>query len=407
MLRQWEGVGKQHKARGDSRAETEFQLRNSLRQPLDVGATSLYIHGHAAYTFAPEINFFYRHPGKGTYPVSTHTPRLISVIIPFHNASAYLERCLEALHRTECCDYELILVNDGSTDSSLQIARRFGEQVLTFPSARGPAFARNRGAEAARGEILFFIDSDVFCFPDTLAKVREAFAGNPDIAAIIGSYDDAPPETDFLSRYKNLTHHYVHQHGAPEASTFWTGCGAIRRETFLELQGFRESYRRPSIEDIELGYRLRARGHRIGLVKNLVVKHAKRWTLRSLLQSDICDRAIPWTILQLRYGSILNDLNVSRSQRAASVFTCLAALLGVLGLWNGWFLAGAGVALIPVLGWNHRLYRFYRRQGGAWFCLFAIVMHWLYYMYSALAFATGSLLYLVQRRREALGAHRS
>lgn len=336
--------------------------------------------------------------------MSTPPEPSISVIVPFHNAAAYLERCLDALARSRDCDYELILVDDGSTDSSPDIARRYGGRILTFPSARGPAFARNRGAETAAGRILFFTDADVICYPDTLARARAALDAGRDLAAVIGSYDDAPPARNFISRYKNLTHHWVHQNSLPEASTFWAGCGVIRREIFLKLGGFDESYRTPSIEDIELGYRLKARGYRIALCRRLVVKHAKRWTFAGMLRSDILDRAIPWTVLQLTYGRIVNDLNVSRPQRAAAFFTCLAALLGVLGFCSPWFLAGTAAALLPVIGWNHRLYRFYRDRGGWWFCLRAVAMHWLYYLYSTLAFGLGWLKYL-SRRRGTRGAH--
>ncbi len=337
--------------------------------------------------------------------MSTSQSGLISVIIPFCNASLYLRGCLEAVGRTEGCAYELILVDDGSTDSSFEMARPFAHSMLKLSSPHGPAFARNRGAEAARGDILFFVDADVYCFPDTLAKAREAFAADPQIAAVIGSYDDDPPATNFLSRYKNLTHHYVHQHSSPEASTFWTGCGAIRREIFLEFKGFDESYGKPSIEDIELGYRLRARGRRIALCKHLLVKHAKRWTFSSLLRSDIRDRAIPWTVLQLKYGGILDDLNVSRSQRVASAGTCLAFLLGIPGIWNRWFLAGAAVALLPAIGLNLAQYRFYHEHGGVWFCLRAVAMHWLYYLYSAIAFGMGCLKYVLSGRPAAGTTH--
>jgi glycosyltransferase involved in cell wall biosynthesis len=324
---------------------------------------------------------------------------IISVIVPFFNASAYLQNCLEALRRSDRCNYELILVNDGSTDSSAEVAGRFADRVLTFPSPRGPAFARNRGAEIAKGNILFFIDADVFCYPDTLAKVSQVFASRPDLSAVIGSYDDAPAASNFLSRYKNLTHHFVHQNSSSIASTFWTGCGAVKRDVFLKLHGFDESYRTPSIEDIELGCRLREQGYGIALSKHIVVKHAKIWSFRGLLSSDIRDRAIPWTILQLYHRNIINDLNVSWPQRAASIFTCLAVCLGFLSFWNPWCLAAAAALMIPVIGWNYKLYRFYYRKGGVWFCLRAMAMHWFYYVYSMLAFVTGCLKYLARHQR--------
>jgi hypothetical protein len=139
-------------------------------------------------------------------------------------------------------------------------------------------------------------------------------------------------------------HRYVHQSGKAEAGTFWSGCGAIRRSVFLQHGGFDEGYRRPAIEDIELGYRLSAAGHRIVLDHGLEVKHLKRWTFVNLVKTDIFDRGMPWTELILRDGNMPNDLNIQLSQR---VSVALAFLL------FGFALAGAlyykGLFLVPLL----------------------------------------------------------
>ena len=68
---------------------------------------------------------------------------------------------------------------------------------------------------------------------------RAAFAEDLTLDALIGSYDDDPAERDFLSQYKNLMHCFVHQTGNEQASTFWSGCGAIRRDVSLAHSGFR------------------------------------------------------------------------------------------------------------------------------------------------------------------------
>jgi len=132
--------------------------------------------------------------------------------------------------------------------------------VIALAERHGPAYARNRGAELARGDILFFVDADVVLAADATAQVRDAFREDPQLAAVFGSYDDAPAATNFLSRYKNLLHHHVHQTSRADASTFWAGCGAIRAAMLARAGGFDESFRRPSIEDIELGRRLRRAG---------------------------------------------------------------------------------------------------------------------------------------------------
>lgn len=313
----------------------------------------------------------------------------LSVIIPFHNAPRHLAGCLSALDRSNYRAHEIILVDDASTDDSARIARRFADRLVTLSTNRGPAYARNRGVEEASGDVLVFLDADVRCLPDTLAIIARTMQENPDIAAIIGSYDDDPPEPNFLSRYKNLTHHFVHQTSSLDASTFWGGCGAIRRNVFIELDGFDESYRRPSIEDIELGYRLRQAAGKIRLCKEVMVKHAKRWTWSSLLRSDIRDRAIPWTMLQLGSGKILNDLNTTTTQRLCAVLVYTGLSCAVLSIWRAWLFPLPLLCFWIVTYANRSQYRFYFRRGGIRFAVGSVLMHWLYYLYSVVAFGIG------------------
>ena len=210
----------------------------------------------------------------------------------------------------------------------------------------GPGRARNRGAEKASGDILLFVDSDVETPPDLIAKVVEVFTDRPDLAAAIGSYDDAPGDPGFLSQYRNLLHHFVHQNGRESASTFWAGCGAIRRPVFFDANGFDESYTEPSIEDIELGARLVRAGHPIRLVKDFQVKHLKTWRLGNMLSTDLWRRAVPWTELMLGEAGILNDLNVKTRDRfsVALAFVLLAALAGA---W--WWTPLLGVAALAIV----------------------------------------------------------
>ncbi|HEX8984889.1 MAG TPA: glycosyltransferase family A protein [Bryobacteraceae bacterium] len=275
----------------------------------------------------------------------------ISVIIPAYNAAGYLEQCLDNLSRSTCADFECIVVDDGSTDATAEVARRWGARVLATEGRRGPAHARNVGAKAATTGILFFIDSDVSVYPSTVARVLEDFEQEPELAAVIGSYDDSPGSGDFLSQYRNLMHCYVHQTGRKHACTFWSGCGAIRRGVFLEHNGFDESYGRPAIEDIELGYRLTAAGRRMALDRNLLVKHHKHWSLWNVLKTDVMDRGIPWTELILRDQKLPNDLNVQLSQRLSVALVFL--MLGIAGLtalrWGGYFLAPLFALLLFLL----------------------------------------------------------
>ena len=180
----------------------------------------------------------------------------ISVVIPVFNGGSELQECLDAIAASSHPVHECILVDDASTDGETRrIAELHDATVIYLKEQQGPASARNKGVEKASGDLVFFVDADVVVHPDALAKAVKVFGTEPETVAVFGSYDDEPGHRSFLSQYRNLFHHWVHQTGQDEASTFWTGCGVIRREIFMEMKGFRENYERPSIEDIELGSR--------------------------------------------------------------------------------------------------------------------------------------------------------
>ncbi len=254
---------------------------------------------------------------------------MISVVVPVHNAPVSLERCLQALAASDYADFEIIVVDDCSTDDSAAVGHRFPIRLLSLSGKPfGPAYARNRGAEAASGDIVCFVDSDVLVHPQTIGKIAQTFILHPEYAATFGSYDQDPGEGDFLSQYKNLTHHFVHQQAKHDAATFWSGCGAIRRDVFLKMGGFdADRYPRPSIEDIDLGCRLVQAGFRIYVNKEVQVTHLKRWTLKGWVKTDILDRAIPWTRLIMRQRNMPNDLNLTTGQRLCALLVMLMLLL--------------------------------------------------------------------------------
>ncbi|MEW5871248.1 MAG: glycosyltransferase family 2 protein [Chloroflexota bacterium] len=320
-------------------------------------------------------------------------PLTISVIVPVHNGGENFRQCLIALQQALSPIDTIIVVADGVTDDSIKITDDLEIQVLRTPVRAGPAQARNQGARSSQGDILFFVDADVLVYPHTIDLVRSVFTQHPNLAAIFGSYDNAPYETNFLSQYKNLLHHKIHLTSNEDASTFWSGCGAIRREVFFNLDGYDENFDLPAIEDIELGYRLKKGGYKIRLEKILQVKHLKYWDARTLLKTDFFQRALPWTQLILRERLFINDLNLRISSRVSVILTYVlfCALLTTPWQPSSLFLAGFCATLLLVI--NRSLYRFFMEKRGLWFTLRVIPWHWFYYFYSGLAFILGTLRY--------------
>jgi len=299
-----------------------------------------------------------------------------------------LARCLDALAPLVGGELlEVIVVDDGSGDGSPRLAADRGLAVLSTGGRKGPAAARNVGVEAARGEAVLFVDADVVATPEGVAALRAALA-EPGVVAAFGSYDDDPPERNLASLYANLRHHHVHQRGAGEASTFWAGFGAVRRDRFRDAGGFDAlRYPRPMIEDIELGYRLRARGGRIVLVAGARCRHLKRWTVGSIVRTDLSCRAVPWARLLLTHPQAAAALNVTWGERLRAGLAGLTAA----SLAAPWALGAAGwlvpAALLLTAGLANRgLVALVARRGGAGAAAGALLLHQLHYLYSSAAF---------------------
>lgn len=311
----------------------------------------------------------------------------VSVIIPVRNGGDKLRICLESLSGCQPPPREVIVVVDGDTGKDRQVAEQFGVKVLTIPKPKGPSAARNLGAKSANGDIFFFVDADVTVPRNALSQVSTAFNHDNELAAVFGSYDDSPFEKNFLSQYKNLLHHYVHQTANEKSSTFWTGSGAIRRKVFVEMGGFNEEF--ICIEDIELGYRLWSAGYEVRLLKDLEVKHLKRWGIISLLKTDFFCRALPWTDLILNAGRFPDDLNVKLSGRISVIFTYMLPLILFAALWVRWLLIPAALLISGLIAFNWDLYCFFYNKRGLTFTIKSVFWHWLYFFYGGLAFGIG------------------
>ena len=305
-----------------------------------------------------------------------------SICIPVRNDPGNLKRCLAGFRNQELSDCEILVCDDGSTPtlSTADLNEAGVEFRLIHQAGQGPSVARNQLARIARGTFLFFVDADTIPHSQMLERARNIIAEQPQIGAFYGSYDDEPDHRTLVSSYKNLLHHYTHQHsasGGEEVTTFWCGCGVIRRELFLQYGGLSEFYDRPSIEDIELGVRLNANGIRIRIFPQLQVKHLKKWTLMNWVHTDLFRRGIPWVRLMRATRDWTSQLNFSWSQRAA----CFAAAMLVACIpfmANPAFVFAGFLAFAVFLVLNLRFINLVRRKRGLLASIAVVPLHILY-----------------------------
>jgi glycosyltransferase involved in cell wall biosynthesis len=321
----------------------------------------------------------------------------LSVIVPVLNGAELLPRCLGSLAASDFprSRWQLIVVDDASADASAVVATGYADSVVMLQGKPGgPAYARNRGAEVARGRQLVFVDADVLLRPNALRLIYELFEEQADLGAAFGAYDAAPPARGLVSQYRNLLHHYIHSREEGDAETFWAGLGAVRADAFRRVGGFdAQRYPRPQIEDVELGSRLRGLGYRILLCPDIQGTHLKRWTLRGMIVTDVRDRGIPWMRLLRQRPALSGTLNLRAVEKAYTALAALgsASLLAALLSLDRIWLVPAAASFGVILGGNVPLLVWFARERGWWFALRIIPLRLLYYVLNVLSVVLGLL----------------
>ena len=208
----------------------------------------------------------------------------ISIIIPVYNSSLTLKECLGAVLDSSFKNFEVIIVSDNSPDNSVAIARQHQCKIIELPKNKGPAFARNRGAQVSAGDILLFIDSDVIIKNDALNYLNDMFFQN-EIDAIQGIYSHKPTYESIATQYQmSYNCYYIWPENKKYASTLSTCCFAIRKKIFIQLKGFDTNIKRATCEDEVFGYELIDKGYKILILRELNVEHRVHYNIRHFIK---------------------------------------------------------------------------------------------------------------------------
>ena len=324
-------------------------------------------------------------------------PRL-SIVVPSHNDVSTIRATLSAIRasRLPAAEYELIVVDDASVDTSATIAARHADTVIRLRGRRaGPAYARNRGAELARGEIVAFIDADVLVKPDTLGAILSLFSADDGLDGVSVARDASPAAVGFVSQYWNLLHHFGEQTYLGFGGDFASGCCAVRRTALLRA-GLYDEWRFgvACMEGLELGQRLHTAGSRVLVNQSLQVTHLRRWSSVSVFReawnrSRVLARTLGYQ--QMR-ASVPSEVvfTLSRAMPPALAVVSIVALSGAFLPAPPWFVSI--LALLGVLLANAEVYSFYARKRGLAFAIAAVPVHLIVQGITAVALCTGWVL---------------
>lgn len=273
---------------------------------------------------------------------------LYSVVVPAYQAMDVLRTCLEALIRQTLPrdSYEIIVVDDGSTDSTAAVARSAGVDCVVSITHGGPAMARNTGANHARGEIVLFTDADCAPAPDWLAQMVAPFA-DPLVQGVKGAYRTRQREA--IARLVQLEYaiRYERMARLPAIDFIDTYSAAYRRTLLLSYGGFDVAYPIPSVEDVDFSFRVARDGHRLVFAPQAQVEHRHPASLRRYLARKGLYGY--WrALLYMRYpDKIRGDAHTDpglKVQFGLLALTLLAALGGLL--WRPLFLLSAVLLLV-------------------------------------------------------------
>jgi len=297
---------------------------------------------------------------------------MISIIIPAFNAEKYIARCLDGLRdqknmRDEC---EIIVVDDGSTDATREIAQERGARVLQQAN-RGAAAARNLGAQNARGDRVLFLDGDCQPDPTWVAAMTAPFA-DPSIVGAGGMKQTR--QKNLLSRF--IQAEFDYRYDLVRAQTYIdfidSGTAAYRREIFLKNNGFDTTLM--DAEDVELSFRLSQQNYKMAFARDAIVYHDHPSSVAEYLRRKFTYAYWRAFVYKRFPNKIASDSRTPQTQKIQSALALmlLPTLIAAL-LWEKLAVVAALLALMLVATTLPFVLRFWVRDWKVALAAFVLV----------------------------------
>jgi len=255
-----------------------------------------------------------------------------SIIIPTFNGASRIGNCLDSLEKqTAGRNVEILVVDDGSTDNTANVVRGYSSVRLIPQANAGPASARNRGALEAKGKILLFTDDDCVPMPDWLEAMLGPFK-DPEVVGAKGVY--RTHQRSLAARFVQIEYEdkYRLMAGLSRIDFIDTYSAAFRRDRFLDMTGYDTSFPVACAEDIELSYRMSARGWKMTFVPAAIVYHTHPDTLSRYLKKKY--KFAFWRMLAVRKnpGKSVKDSHTPQIMKVQLLFAPALLLAAIFDL---------------------------------------------------------------------------
>jgi glycosyltransferase involved in cell wall biosynthesis len=257
---------------------------------------------------------------------------MLSVIIPNRNGGATIEKCLAAVFASSHNNYEVIVIDDCSTDDSVEKIEKYPCRLYRLPRHGGASQARNTGARHSRGDILFFLDADCLPTPEALRLAEESARRHGESVIIGGTYTSVAADNKFFSTFQSVYINYCESKRPQDPDYIATHAMVIHAATFRQTGGFLEHFM-PILEDVEFSHRLRREGFRLVMEPALLVRHIFNFTLRRSLANAV-RKSRYWTCYSLENHDLFADSGTASRELKVTVTSLatilLLALFGIL-----------------------------------------------------------------------------
>lgn len=301
----------------------------------------------------------------------------VSIVVPCFNSEKTIEKCINALlNQNYSCDYEIVMVDDGSSDKTSEIIKKKKKIKYLFQKNSGPAKARNNGWKHTTGDIVVFTDSDCVPENDWLLEMVKPFDKIKNIGAVGGAYNKTINNDSKLAnligeeimfRYRNIGK-YTDAHGSY--------CLAVKRDVLKTVNGFNESYPVATAEDWDLCYKIQKAGYKLYFNQKAKTGHYHPTDLKKYLKTQFRHGYYRIKLYKDHRDKVNGD-KYSGNAKYVVGFSGLAMLFLFLGIfWNG-FLILFLLCLLSLLVLNLKLFIFFIKAKGLLFAAEELLLQFI------------------------------